>query len=72
MGKALPIISRHGSGVGAENVWQYLRKAEGFAKNLKGATKAALEDGKTRYMKNGRYIILDEDKKIVSYGLINQ
>jgi len=57
----------HGAEVGAKNVWQYMRKAEAFKQNLKGATKHAVENG-TRYEKNGKYIILDKDKKILSYG----
>ena len=64
-------FGRHGSEVGAGSVWQYLRKAEGFAKNLKGATKTALDDGATRYTKNGKYVILDQDKKILSYGTVD-
>lgn len=64
-------FEKHGAEVGAGSVWQYLRKAEGFAKNLKGATKTALDDGATRYTKNGKYVILDENKKILSYGTAN-
>ena len=61
-------FEKRGEEVGAKDVWQYLRKAEGFAKNLKGAEKKALEDGATRHTKNGKYVILDENKKILSYG----
>jgi RHS repeat-associated protein len=64
-------FEKHGAEVGAESVWQYLRKAEGFAGNLKGASKTVLEDGATRYTKNGRYIIFDENTKILSYGTVN-
>lgn len=64
-------LEKHGAEVGAGSVWQYLRKAEGFAKNLKGAATTTLEDGATRYTKNGKYVILDESKKILSYGTVN-
>jgi hypothetical protein len=65
-------FSEHGAGVGAKNVWQYLRKAEAFAKKLKGASKTALEDGSVRYEKNGRYVILDKERKIVSFGSVDR
>ena len=61
-------FDKHGGEVGAKNAWQYLRKAEGFSKNLKGATKKDLGDGVTRYYKKGRYIDINKDKKILSYG----
>ena len=64
-------FGKHGGEVGASSVWQYLRKAEGFAKNLKGASRTALENGATRYEKNGKYVILDESKKILSYGTVD-
>ena len=64
-------FEKHGAEVGAESVWRYLRKAEGFAKTLRGATKTALDDGATRYTKNGKYVILDENKKILSYGNVD-
>jgi len=63
-------FEKHGGEVGASSVWQYLRKAEGFAKNLKGASKTAV-DGGTRYEKNGKYVILDQNKKILSYGTVD-
>ncbi len=61
----------HAAEVGAKNVWQYMRKAEGFKRNLKGATKSSVEGatpGVTRYTKNGKYIDLDSGGKIVSFG----
>ena len=64
-------FEEHGAEVGAGNIWQYLRKAEGFMNNLKGAAKKVLDDGKVRYEKKGYYIILDDAKKIVSYGTVN-
>ncbi|MCW5967911.1 MAG: RHS repeat-associated core domain-containing protein [Blastocatellales bacterium] len=57
----------HGAELGAKDVWQYLRQAASFS--TKGARRVALEDGKTRYIKNGKYIIKDADDKIISYGL---
>jgi len=63
-------FEKHGAEVGAGSVWQYLRKAEGFAKNLKGATRTVLDDGAIRYTKNKKYIILDEEKNILSYGSV--
>ena len=54
---------------------QYIRKAEGFVQNLKGAkqSKVVLSNGTlgTRYAKNGKYIILDNAKKIISFGAVN-
>ena len=58
-----------GEEVGAGNVWQYMRKAKSFKQNLHGAGKAYLDNGRTRYMKSGQYITLDQNGKIVSYGL---
>jgi filamentous hemagglutinin len=62
-------FKRHGTEVGASNEWQYLRKAEAFNQNLRGARKSYLPDGRTRYMKDGKYIIKDAEGKIISYGL---
>lgn len=61
-------FARHGAEVSAENIWQYLRKANNFAENLRGAGKGELEKGFTRYMKNGYYIIKDTKGKILSFG----
>jgi uncharacterized sporulation protein YeaH/YhbH (DUF444 family) len=61
----------HGREVGANDIDQYLRKAEGFAQNLKGATKskvAGATQNVTRYKKNGNYIDLDADGNIISFG----
>lgn len=49
---------------------QYMRKTEGFARNLRGANKVELENGATRYMKNGYYLIKDEAGKIIGFGKI--
>jgi RHS repeat-associated protein len=64
-------FDRHGDEVGAADIDSYLRKAEGFAQNLKGATKSRVDGatpGVTRYKKNGKYIDLDADGKIISFG----
>lgn len=52
-------FEKHGAEVGAQNVGQYLRKAEGFARNLRGARTSDLGNGVTRYMKKGYYVIKD-------------
>jgi hypothetical protein len=68
-------FKRHGVEVGAHTPEQYLNKAKNFAKNLKGTRNAGPVPGYTndvtRYIKNGKYIDLDPDKNIVSFGSIN-
>lgn len=62
----------HGKEVGAESIDQYVRKAEGFSQNLRGAKKSYPQEGtpgSVRYTKNGKYIIIGPDGKILSYGL---
>jgi len=61
-------FKEHGFEVGAENLVQYMRKAAAFASNLKGARKIHREDGTTKYIKNGYYVIKDQAGKILSYG----
>src|SRR5579872_337030 len=64
----------HGAEVGAKNVWQYMRKADGFKQNLKGAAKSSIPGstpGVTRYAKKGKYIDLDTNGKIISFGKAN-
>lgn len=58
----------HGAEVGTTQVWQYLRRADAFRRNLRGASRNYLEGGKTRYTKKGRYVILDENSRIISWG----
>ena len=58
----------HGKEVSAEDVWQYLRKAEAFERNLRGARTCVLRNDATRYMKNGYYVIKDNAGKILSFG----
>lgn len=62
---------KHRSEVGADSIAQYLRKAEGFMSNLRDAKKfnvSGVTKGVTRYVKNGKYIDLAPDGKIISFG----
>ena len=61
-------FGEHGEEVGAENILQYLRKAEGFAQNLKRAERVFNADGSVRYIKNGRYIVKSVEGLILSFG----
>jgi hypothetical protein len=64
-------FAKHGSEVGAKDIDHYLRKAEGFAQNLKGATKGpapGATPGVVRYKKLGKYIDIDPDGNIISFG----
>jgi hypothetical protein len=64
-------FDKHGAEVGAETVEQYLRKAEGFAQNLRRATKSKVDGATasvTRYKKAGKYIDLDTFGNIISFG----
>jgi RHS repeat-associated protein len=66
-------FKEHGAQVGARNVVSYMRKALHFAKNLKGAKSHPVEgltEGVTRYIKNGRYVDLDPQGKIISFGSV--
>ena len=61
----------HGREVGASDIEQYIRKAEGFKNNLSGATKSYVNgvvEGVIRYKKNGKYIDLAPDGTIISFG----
>ncbi len=61
----------HGEEVGASTEEEYLRKAESFRDNLSGAQRSSVEgatEGVTRYSKNGRFIDLAPDGRIVSFG----
>lgn len=65
-------FKKHGEEVGAKGIDEYVRKAEGFSQNLKGAKKSYPTKGTSgavRYTKNGKYIIIGSDGKILSYGL---
>ncbi len=64
-------FKRHGAEVGASSFEEYLIKATEFAKRLKGArTKEIFGDtpNVTRYYKNGKYIDMTPDGKIISFG----
>lgn len=64
-------FAKHGAEVGAKDIDQYLRKAEAFAQNLRGATKSPVPGatpGVMRYRKNGKYIDIDPDGNIISFG----
>ena len=64
-------FSRHGTEVGAKDAAQYLRKAEGFSQNLRGAQKSPVPGdtpGVTRYKKLGKYIDIDSEGNIISFG----
>ena len=65
-------FKEHGKEVGAVDIEHYVRKAEGFSQNLRGARKSYLTEGTpgaVRYTKNGKYIIIGPDGKILSFGL---
>lgn len=66
-------FNEHGEEVGAKNINQYVKKAEGFRQNLRGANKSYPDNGTAgavRYSKNGKYIIIGPDGKILSFGLV--
>lgn len=58
--------------MGEKDIQQYLRKAEEFAKNLKGARRAynipGVTPNVTRYYKNGKYIDLAPNRTIISFS----
>lgn len=64
-------FEKHGAELGAKDSAQYLRQAEGFARNLRGAVRGPVDgytDGVMRYVKNGRYIDIAPDGRFVSFG----
>ena len=64
-------FNKHGAEVGAQDVEQYVRKAEAFKQNLRGANSYPVYGevpGVKRYVKNGKYIDLAPDGSIVSFG----
>jgi pyocin large subunit-like protein len=64
-------FKRHGAEVGAENVEQYLRKALGFKQNLRRAQRSTPQgstEGVIRYVKNGKYLDIAPDGRIISFG----
>ena len=65
-------FKEHGKEVGAVDIDQYVRKAENFSRKLGGARKSYPPNGTPgaiRYTKNGKYIIVGPDGKILSFGL---
>jgi hypothetical protein len=68
---AIKHFGKHGAQVGAKDVDQYIRKAEEFKRNLRGATKGrvpGVTEGVIRYRKAGKYIDLAPDGSNISFG----
>ncbi len=70
---------KHGKEVKAKSPEQYLNKAQAFKQNLKNAKKIPSYDPQTgernatRYEKNGKFIILDDEtNEILSFGKISE
>ncbi|WP_131818490.1 polymorphic toxin-type HINT domain-containing protein [Planctopirus hydrillae] len=64
-------FAKHGREVDAKDIDQYLRKAEEFARNKRGATRSPVDGatpGVTRFKKNNKYIDIDSNGKIISFG----
>ncbi|WP_395851841.1 hypothetical protein [Cystobacter fuscus] len=64
-------FAKHGAEVGAKDAAQYLRKAEELSRRTSGAQKFSIEGhtkGVIRYVKNGRYIDIAPDGRIVFFG----
>jgi hypothetical protein len=59
---------KHGVEVSAQNIGEYLRKADALARRLRGARKSYLNDSAIRYTKNGLFIIKNIEGKILSFG----
>ncbi len=64
-------FDRHGAEVEAETIEQYLRKALGFKQNLRRTQRSTPQgstEGVIRYVKNGRYLDVAPDGRIISFG----
>ena len=61
-------LNRDNGNKNPDIAFQYMRKAAAFGSNLRGAQRTQLENGATRYLKNGYYIIKDQAGKILSFG----
>jgi hypothetical protein len=61
-------FAEHGKEIGAKSALQYVKHVSS-TENLHGAEKSLLENGATRYTKNGYYIIKDAEGHILSYGV---
>ena len=59
---------KHGVEVSAQNIGEYLRKADVLARNLRGAKKSYLDNGAIRSAKSGLFIIKNIEGKILSFG----
>jgi len=67
------VTGGQGESVGARDVTSYLEKAQQFASNTKRASKynvSGYTEGAVKYVKNGKYIILDKNKNILSFGTV--
>lgn len=64
--------NKHRQRVEAEDIWQYLRKASAFRQEARGraARVPGMTAGVHRYRKQGRYIDLAPEGKIISFGSI--
>jgi hypothetical protein len=62
-------FGKHGAELAAEDMLQYLRKADAFASNLQRSRAIQMEGGTVKFIKNGRYLIKDIEGKILSFGL---
>ena len=61
-------FAAHGEEVGTSDVWQYVKEAKAFSQDLRGARAVDIGNGKTWYVKSGRYVIKNPDGKILSFG----
>ncbi|MBL1230368.1 hypothetical protein IW492_14115 [Enterococcus sp. BWB1-3] len=59
----------HGAEVGVKDINQYVRKAQEFARTAKKSNPTGGTPGAVKYTKNGKYVILGPDGKILSFGL---
>ncbi|HET6383362.1 MAG TPA: hypothetical protein VFJ58_08230, partial [Armatimonadota bacterium] len=73
MNNILYHFGEHGEDMGAGSVWRYLGQAKAFRKQLKRVSGRLVEgrtDGVKRYVKQGKYIDLTPEGKIVSFGKV--
>ena len=70
---------KHGKEVGADSFESYLNKAKEFSSRLKGAYEVNLKkrgivlkptEGHVKHIRNGKFIIFDQHRKIVSFGKV--
>jgi len=68
-------FGKHGEDMGADSVWRYLRQAKAFRQQLKRVSGRLVEGdtpGVMRYVKQGKYIDLTPEGKIVSFGKVRR